>query len=58
MNHGILSPKINQKIKKTGLAIVNIEFIGIFILNELQANLFDVFQSDSEQSSKESSRLY
>ena len=39
---------------KTGLAVVDVEFIGIFVLNQLQADLFDVLQSNSKQSLKAS----
>ena len=35
---------------ETDLAVVDIELVGIFVLNQLQANLFDVLQSNSKQS--------
>lgn len=41
---------VGWEIFKTGLAVVDVEFIGIFVLNQLQANLFDVLQSNSKQS--------
>ena len=43
---------------ETDLTVVDIELVGIFVLNQLQANLFDVFQSNSKQSCKASYKLW
>ena len=40
--------KMDGENFKTGLAVVDVELVGIFVLNQLQANLFDVLQSNSK----------